>query len=98
MTTLHFKQELKDDVGNRKFSLIIHWRNDISVTKLLGAGMRYFSASSKTFVTTFFNLAELGECNVDTIHDAIKKSLDNHGLKLQKLIAIGTDNVSVMDE
>lgn len=92
----HFKQELIDDIGSRKFSLIIDESNDISVTKLLGIGIRYFSASRKTFVTTFLDLVELDECNADALCHAIKKSLDNHGLKLQKLIAIGTDNASVM--
>lgn len=92
----HFKQELIDDIGNRKFSLIIDESNDISVTKLLGIGIRYFSASRKKFVTTFLDLVELIECNADAICDAIKISLDNHGLKLQKLIAIRTDNASVM--
>ena len=44
----------------------------------------------------FLDLDELSECNADAICDALKKSLDNHGLEQQKLIAIGTDNASVM--
>lgn len=75
----------------RKFSLIIDGSYDISVTKLLDVGIRYFSASSKIFLTTFLDLVELSECNANAICGAIKKSLDSHGLKLQKLIAIVMD-------
>lgn len=92
----HFEQELKNDIGKKKFSLIIDESNDISFTKLLDIAIRYFSDSSKTFVTTFLDLVELSECNADAIYNALKKCLKTHGLELQKLIVVGTDNASVM--
>lgn len=43
---------------------------------------------------TFWDLVPLKECNADGICEAIKNR--KHGLELQKLVAIGTDNASVM--
>lgn len=42
--------------------------------KLLGIDISYFSDLSKTFETTFLDLAE---CSADVICDTLKKSLEN---------------------
>lgn len=92
----HFSSDLKDDIGDQKFSLLIDESNDITVTKLLGIAIRYYSKSKKKIVVTFLDLVELSDCDSTGICDALKRSLKNNGLELQKLVAIGTDNASVM--
>lgn len=47
-------------------------------------------------MVTFLDLVELKECNADAICHALKDSLKRNGLELQTLIALGTDNASVM--
>lgn len=92
----YFARDLKNDIGNSKFSLLIDESNDISVTKLLGIAIRYYSEGKKLVVVTFLDLVELRECNADAICHALKDSLKRNGLELQNLIALGTDNASVM--
>ncbi|XP_045104381.1 uncharacterized protein LOC123499914 [Portunus trituberculatus] len=92
----HFSSDLKDDIGDQKFSLLIDESNDITVTKLLGIAIRFYSRSKKKIVVTFLDLVELPDCDSTGICDALKRSLKNSGLELQKLTAIGTDNASVM--
>lgn len=92
----HFTSELKKDIGNVKFSLLIDESNDISVIKLLGIAIRYYSESQKKIVVTFLDLVELVECDANGICDALINSVEKYGLNLQRLMAIGTDNASVM--
>ncbi|XP_023244386.1 uncharacterized protein LOC111642287 [Centruroides sculpturatus] len=58
--------------------------------------IRYYSQNRKCITTTFLDLVPLKECNADAICEAIKFSLRNNALDLHKLVAIGTDNASVM--
>lgn len=92
LLALHFERELKNDIAKKKFSLIIDASNDISVAKLLGFAIGYFSDSNKSFVTTFLDLVELREYSANAICNDLKKGQESHRLELQKLIAIGTDN------
>ena len=92
----HFMKDLISDIGDKNFSLIIDESNDVSVTKLLSVVIRYYSEAKKEFVVTFLAMIELKECNADAICNALKKCLKDNGLDLQKLLAIGTDNASVM--
>ena len=92
----HFKENLISDIGKQFFSLIIDESNDISVTKLLGLMIRYYSTQKKEIVTTFLEMCNLEDCNAEAICEAIKNCVKKHNLGLQKLLAIGTDNASVM--
>lgn len=92
----HFVQDLRTDIGDSKFSLLIDESNDISITKLLGIVIRYYSASKKAIIVTYLDMIELNECDSETICNALKRSLENNGLELNNLIALGTDNASVM--
>ncbi|XP_067118590.1 zinc finger protein 862-like [Centruroides vittatus] len=92
----HFKENLIVDIGDSNYSLLIDESNDISISKLLGIVIRYYSQNKKCITTSFLDLVPLKECNADAICEAIKFSLRNNALDLHKLIAIGTDNASVM--
>ena len=92
----HFTENLKSDVGDRKFSLIIDESIDVSTSKMLGIVIRYYSDAKKCIVVTFLDLVELTECSAEAICEVLKKSIKDNGLDVQNLLALGTDNASVM--
>ena len=70
--------------------------NDIGVLKLLGISIIYYSNILKKIVSTYLELVEIEECDAEHIVLAIKNLLRTKNLKLIDLIAIGTNNASVM--
>ena len=70
--------------------------NDVSVLKLLGISIIYYSNILKKIVSTYLGLVEIKECDAEHIVLAIKNLLRTKNLKLINLIAIGTNNASVM--
>lgn len=55
----HFVSELTKDIGNSKFSILHDESTDISVTKVLGISIRYYSKTEKIINTTFLGLVEI---------------------------------------
>ena len=49
----YFKKELKDDIKDAPFSIMVDESTDISSTKLLGVSVRYFSERMKKIISTF---------------------------------------------
>ena len=92
----HFEAELKEDIGEGKFSLLIDESNDIAVLKMLGISIIYFSTSNKQIVSTYLGLEQLESCDAESIVNGIKSLLMSKQLDIKKLAAIGTDNASVM--
>lgn len=92
----HFLDDLLSDVGNGKYSLLLDESNDVSVNKLLGIVIIYYSNKHGKTISSFLALTKLETCNADSIVNALKKTLEEMKLDLQNLIAIGTDNASVM--
>ena len=77
-------------------SAFIDESNDISVLKLLGISIIYYSNILKEIASTYLGLVEIEECDAEHIVLAIKNLLRAKNFKLINLIAIGTDNASVM--
>lgn len=92
----HFENDLVEDIGDGKYSLLLDESNDISVHKMLGIVVIHFSINAKKVVSTFLNLVELEACDAESIVNALKGELKNKKLDLHNLLAIGTDNASVM--
>jgi hypothetical protein len=92
----YFKKDLKKDIGNSFYSLLIDESTDISVVKYLGISIIYFSYSTNVFVTTFFALVELNKCDAQSIVDTILTVLKGYDLQLNRMRGLGTDNASVM--
>ena len=72
----HFVEKLKEDIGERKYSILLDESTDISVNKYLGVVICYYSESARKIVSTFLQLAPLSECNADGIVDALKSVLE----------------------
>ena len=68
----------------------------LSVSKYLGAVIRYFSDTKQTIVTTFLGLVELEGGDAKSIARAVVAFLEKCCLKKEKLLGIRTDNASVM--
>lgn len=92
----YFTSLLKNDIGDGPYSLILDESTDISVTKLLGIVVQYFSKMSLEIVTSFLTLTELKKGDSESITEAIKKTLLTYGLDIKKLCGIGVDNANVM--
>lgn len=92
----HFTSDLRSDIGDSMYSILVDESTDISVTKLLAIAIIYHSKTSDRIVSTFLSLAELEKCDAESIVAAIKYTLKEINLDLKKLQGIGTDNASVM--
>lgn len=92
----HFASSLRDDVGEQKYSVLMDESTDISVVKVLGIVIRYFSLSNSGIVSTFLALQELKQCNAEGIASALIDGLRAKGLKPENLVGVGVDNASVM--
>ena len=92
----HFEEELKCDIGSNKYSLLLDESNDVSVTKMLGILVIYFSTNTGKVVSTYLGLVQLDQCNAESIVLALKRFLADKKLDLKNLTAIGSDNASVM--
>ncbi|KYN09966.1 hypothetical protein ALC57_17904 [Trachymyrmex cornetzi] len=92
----HFIDDLRNDIGDSKFSLLLDESTDISITKLLGIVIIYFSEKNRKIVSTFLSMANLESGNTEGIVRCLKKELKQYKLNIKNLIGIGTDNASVM--
>ena len=92
----HFEEELTNDIGNNKFSLLLDESNDISVKKLLGISVIYYSHSSHKVESTYLGIVQLEKRDALSIIKALKQLLISKKVNINNCIAMGTDNASVM--
>ena len=90
----HFRKILREDVGDSHYSILIDESTDITVTKLLGVVMRYFSKSLERIVSTHLGLVNVEDGCAQSIVNAIKQLLHSMKLNTNKLLGIGVDNAS----
>lgn len=92
----HFVTELKRDIGDGPFSLLLDESTDISITKLLGIVVQYYSKKRFEIVSTFLTLAEIKKGDAESITNAVKETLNFFGLNIKQVRGIGVDNANVM--
>ncbi|KAE8280143.1 hypothetical protein D5F01_LYC22285 [Larimichthys crocea] len=92
----HFREELKEDVGESPYSLYLDETTDISVNKLLCICVKYRSQKHNKFVTTYLGLVDLLSADAQGISDAIVSFLSECGLDIKHMVGIATDDTSVM--
>lgn len=92
----HFIEEIVSDLGDQEYSLLLDESTDISVSKILGISIRYFSRSLKTIISTFLGLVEIEDGTANSIVNGIKGLLLVLNIEIKKMIGIGTDNATVM--
>ena len=69
----HFRLELKKDLANAPFSLLIDESTDISTVKLLAVAIRYHSVEQKAIISTYLGMEEIIHADAVNIHTAIKR-------------------------
>ncbi|KNC26921.1 hypothetical protein FF38_00610 [Lucilia cuprina] len=98
----HFDDELRKDIGEGYFSILIDESCDVALTKvlvvfILGLAIIYFSSNLGKIVSTFLSIEELESGSAENIVIGVKNALRKFNLKTEKLVGIGTDNANVMD-
>lgn len=68
----HFRQELRDEIQDAPFSLLIDESTDVAVNKLLGVSIRYWSVSHEKVISTFLSLIEVNQCDAISLEHEIR--------------------------
>lgn len=69
----HFIQEIVNDVQDQEYSLLLDESTDISVLKMLGVTIRYYSHNLNKIITTFLGLVEIEDGSANGIVNGLKK-------------------------
>lgn len=90
-----FMRDIRSNIGNERFSLIIDESTDISDLKLLAVVIRYYSDIMKKIVSTYLVLVEIESGTAIAMVQAIKELLTELKLSPNNLIGVGVDNARV---
>lgn len=85
----YFYEILVKDIGDGYYSLLIDESTDITVNKMLGIAIRYYSVEQKRIVSTFLSLIHIEDGTAESIVSAIKKILIYTRMQLIKMQGIG---------
>ncbi|KAM8701643.1 hypothetical protein ACLKA7_001852, partial [Drosophila subpalustris] len=67
----------EEDIGDAKYSLLLDESTDISVCKILGVAINYFSSTRSVMVSTFLSLVPLEEGYSESIVNSLSQRLSN---------------------
>jgi len=81
----HFIKNLRNDIGNSPFSLLINKSTDLSMLKFFDLTIKYYSKKTKDMVSTFLYLKQLKDYDAAGIVDAIKETLNLFQLNVKNL-------------
>jgi len=70
-----FKEDLIHDLANAPFSILVDEATDISVVKILGLSIRYYSSKMNKIVTTYLGMVELTQSDAIGLTEAVSKIL-----------------------
>lgn len=85
---------IKLDLGDKKYSLIIDESTDISTIKYLCLCIRYYSDQNKRHIVDFLGLVVVESSLANELYKCIKEFLASVNIRLTSLIGIGTDGGS----
>ncbi|KAK3932768.1 Zinc finger MYM-type protein 1, partial [Frankliniella fusca] len=91
-----FLTEIKNDIGDSPYSLIVDESTDVSTTKFMALCVRYHSKKHKKMVTDFLGIIQVHSCTGVDLAKAVVEYLQVIGLILGNLHAIGTDGAANM--
>lgn len=72
----HFKDELKRDLKNAPFSLLVDESTDHSSVRLVAVAIRYYSSSLNTIVSTYLDMEELPHGDALSLEAAIRAIME----------------------
>ncbi|KAK3932367.1 Zinc finger MYM-type protein 1 [Frankliniella fusca] len=79
------------DIGDFFYSLIIDESTDVSTVRQLALCIKYYSRKYKKFVVEFLGLVETPIATADKLYEVVTLFLTTVGLKLSRLLGLGTD-------
>ena len=82
----HFREELREDIGESPYSLYLDESTDVSVNKLLCICVKYRSRKHGKFVSTYLGLVNLLSADACGISDAIVTFLCEFGLDIKDMV------------
>ena len=91
-----FKENLRTDWKNRKFSIIVDESTDISSHKHLCILVRYFSKELEGVATRFLGLVSIPEASGELIFNAIEKEVKEFGQTLTNCVGFSSDGAANM--
>lgn len=91
-----FAKELRDDIGNQYFSLLVDESTNTANVSCLALTVRYYSSSKREIVSTFYRLVPLEDCTANSLYNAVKSVFEEDNLSVNKLIGIGCDGANAM--
>jgi hypothetical protein len=92
----YFQQDLKEDLQDTPFSLMVDETTDISVTKLVAASIRFFSRKQKKIVTTYLGMTEIAKADAVGLDGSVRQLMETWNLQGEDLVGLGTDGANVM--
>ena len=90
------ENDLRKDIGENCYSLIIDESTDITAHKQLCVIVRYFSRSLKRIVSSFLGLITLESGTAIAIFNALMSFLKSKNISPDKCVGIGTDGCNTM--
>ena len=87
-------KEQLEDLGDKKFSLIIDESTDIACEKHLCLCIKYHNERLKKVVCQFLGLIPVTDTTAEVLHNAVTSYLNSLGVNVQKCFAIETDGAS----
>ncbi|KAL7742914.1 hypothetical protein ACLKA6_002064 [Drosophila palustris] len=93
----HFDEELRKDIGDSKFSLLIDESTDISINKVLGVAIVFYSNQRLDITSTLLSLIQIESGDAVTIANCVLAELNKRKIPIKNMVGIGTDNANVMD-
>lgn len=89
-------KELIEDIGDGPYSLLVDESTDVSTTKFMAYGIRYFSEREKKIITDFLGFTRVHEATAEKLHISFKAFIAENGLDLKRMVGIGTDGAANM--
>ncbi|KAK6168647.1 hypothetical protein SNE40_019839 [Patella caerulea] len=96
VVAVSLKEELKRNVQNKHFCVLIDESTDIGSIKSLCVCIRYFNDVEKNIVTAFVGLVDVVEATGQALFDALRLELETVGLDLSNCVGFASDGASAM--
>ena len=92
----YFRSELKTDLKDAPFSLLVDESTDQSTVKLVAIAVRYYSNSLKKIVSTYPGMEELPHADAISLEAAVRRIMEEWSLEGKNMVGLATDVASVM--
>jgi hypothetical protein len=89
-------QDLRDDIGDNYFSLILDESTNTSNVQCLGIIVRYYSVDRMCIIDTMYRLVAIESATADALSQKVQNCLIEDKLDIGHVIGIGCDGANTM--